>query len=47
MQNDNRPVGKVADSVGHTTFVHVNPYTGKYTAWTLEIADTGADGRAE
>lgn len=47
MQNDNRPVGKIADSVGHIMFMHVNPCTGKYTTWTIEIAETEADGRAE
>lgn len=47
MQNDNRLVGKTADNVGYTVFMHVNPDTGKYTAWTLEITEPEADGRCE
>lgn len=47
MQDDNRLVGNTVDSVGNTPFMHVNPDTGKYTTWTLEITDTEADGRCE
>lgn len=44
MQENNRLVGKIADSVGYTTFVHVNPDTGKYTARTSVIKIEVFDG---
>lgn len=47
MQNENRLIGKEADGVGKTTFMHVDPDTGKYTAWTIQITDAEADGRGE
>ena len=47
MEDKNRYVGKTADCVGYTMFMHIDPETGKYTAWTLEITESEADGRCE
>ena len=47
MEDKDRYVGDTADSVGNTTFMHIDPKTGKFTAWTLEITESEADGRCE
>ena len=35
------------DTVASVVFTHVDPSSGKFTGWTIELNDGEADGRCE